>query len=214
MTTTVSKPTTTASSRASLGAVGGGLWLLLPAAWAAAQLDDQEFGSLSFVAVAVVDAIFLVLAPALIVVGHLALRDALGATAGRLGRSGIVLAMLGLGSMAVGNGIEVASMSFGGGEVALGHALFLIGFLVSIVGGLLVGITVYRKRRDTLARVAGCVLALALPLGIGIGMLGSALLPDDDTGFWAAISVPTGAAWLLLGWSLRAEPLDVRAPDA
>jgi peptidoglycan/LPS O-acetylase OafA/YrhL len=106
--------------------------------------------------------------------------------------------------MALGNGIEVASMTAGGGEVALGHALFLIGFLVSVIGSLLVGIVVFRRRRDALSRAAALLLALALPLGIGIAVLGSAIAPESDAGFWAAISVPTGIAWVLLGRSLSA----------
>lgn len=56
-----------------------------------------------------------------------------------------------------------------------------------------------------MSRVAGWVLVLALPLGIGIGMLGSVLASENDAGFWAAISVPTGAAWVLLGRSLTVE---------
>lgn len=205
MTTIATPSMTTVAGRATLGAVGGALWMLLPAAWAVAELEDQQFGSLSFVAVAVADWIFLVLAPALIVVGVTALRAVLGTAAGRVGGGGMVFAALGLGAMAVGNGVEVAAMSAGGGEVELGHAIFLIGFLVSIVGGLLVGITVIRRRREALSRAAGWILALALPLGIGIGILGSALAPENDAGFWAAISVPTGAAWLLLGRSLAVE---------
>lgn len=205
MTTIATTSTTTVAGRATFAAVGGALWMLLPAAWAVAELEDQQFGSLSFVAVAVADWIFLVLAPVLIVVGVTALRAVLGTAAGRVGGTGMVLAALGLGAMAVGNGIEVGAMSLGGGEVALGHAIFLIGFLVSIVGGLLVGITVIRKRREALSRVAGWILVLALPLGIGIGMLGSVLAPENDAGFWAAISVPTGAAWLLLGRSLTVD---------
>lgn len=203
MTTTA--PTTepnTLAGPATLGALGGLLWMLLPAAWAVASLEEQERGGLSFVAVAVVDVVFLVLAPALIVLGVAALRRALGTAAGRAGRTGMVLATLGLAAMALGNGIEVASMTAGGGEVALGHGMFMIGFLVCILGQLLVGITVVRSARRHLSRVAGWILVLALPLGIGIGMLGSVLTPGTDIGFWAAISVPTGAAWLLLGRSL------------
>ena len=47
------------------------------------------------------------------------------------------------------------------------------------------------------------MLALALPLGIGIGILGSAIDPQNDAWFFAAICVPTGIAWVLLGASLR-----------
>lgn len=205
MTTIATTSTPPVASRATLGALGGALWMLLPAAWTVTELEDQQFGTLSFFAVAVADWIFLVLAPALIVVGLTALRTVLGTRAGQVGDTGMVFAALGLGAMALGNGIEVGSMSAGGGEVALGHSIFLIGFLVTIVGGLLVGITVIRKRRTPLSRVAAWILVLALPLGIGIGMLGSVLAPENDAGFWAAVSVPTGAAWLLLGRSLSVE---------
>jgi len=195
--------TTPVSRTATAGLVGGALWALLPVAWSVVNIDDVEFGSLSFVAVAASYWIFAVLPPALIVAGLAALRRALGADAGRLGAAGIVVSTVGLGAMALGNGIEVASISFGGGEVSLGHALLLLGFLVSIVGGILVGIVVFRRRRDGLARAAGLLLALALPVGIGIGVLGSAVDPENDAWFWAAITVPTGIAWVLLGASLR-----------
>ena len=195
--------TTTVSRTATAGLVGGALWALLPVAWGVVSIDDVEFGSLSFVAVAASYWIFAVLPPALIVAGLVALRRALAADAGRVGAAGIVVAAVGLGAMALGNGIEVASISVGGGEVSLGHALLLIGFLVSIVGGIVVGIVVFRRRRDGLARAAGLLLALALPVGIGIGVLGSAVDPENDAWFWAAIAVPTGVAWVLLGTSLR-----------
>jgi hypothetical protein len=94
-------------------------------------------------------------------------------------------------------------MTAGGGEVALGHTLFLIGFLVSVIGSVLVGIVVFRRRRDALSRAAALLLALALPLGIGIGILGGAIAPGNDAAFWAAVSIPTGIAWVLLGSSLR-----------
>jgi hypothetical protein len=193
--------TTTVSRAATIGLAGGALWALLPVAWSVTSTDDVAFGSLSFVAVAASYWIFAVLPPALIPVGVVALRRTLGG--GRLPAIGAVVSMAGLGAMALGNGIEVASISFGGGEVALGHALLLIGFLVSIAGGILVGITVIRRRRDAVSRAAGLLLTLALPVGIGIGLAGSAVDPQNDAWFWAAIAVPTGVAWVLLGASLR-----------
>jgi hypothetical protein len=62
---------------------------------------------------------------------------------------------------------------------------------------------VFRRRTDALSRAAGLVMALALPLGIGLAILGSAIDPQNDAWFFAAICVPTGIAWLLLGVSLR-----------
>lgn len=194
--------TTTDSRAATTGLVGGALWALLPVAWAVATPEDTEFGSPSFVAVAVSFWIFLVAAPALLLSGVTALHRTLGDAAGRVGVTGLVIAAVGYGAMALGNGIEVASLTTGGGEVAVGHAIFLIGFLVSVVGSVLLGVVVFRRRRDGLSRAAGLLLVLALPLGIGIALLGSAVQPDTDAWFWAAIAVPTGLAWVLLGRSL------------
>ena len=75
---------------------------------------------------------------------------------------------------------------------------------MSILGSVVVGIVVFRRRHDALSRAAALLLALALPLGIGIGILGSAIAPANDAAFWAAISLPTGIAWVLLGRSLSA----------
>jgi hypothetical protein len=60
-----------------------------------------------------------------------------------------------------------------------------------------------RRRADGLSRAAGLLLALALPVGIGITVFGSAVAPSADAWFWAANVVPTGIAWVLLGASLR-----------
>ena len=200
--TTIAAPESTTARRASLGMLGGALWVLLPIAWTTVRLEDHPTGSAAFVAVAASYWLFAVLPPTLLVIGLTALRTAL--SRGRAATVGVVLSATGLGAMALGNGIEVASMSVGGGEVTLGHALFLIGFLVSVVGGVVLGIVV-RRRRDALSRAAGLILALALPLGIGLGFLGDALSPGTDAGFWAAIAVPTGIAWVLLGASIRSE---------
>jgi len=195
--------TTTVSRTATAGLVGGALWALLPVAWSLTVLDDVERGTLSWFAVAASYWIFAVLPPALILAGLTALRRALGDDAGRVGGIGMAVAACGMAAMAVGNGIEVGSITAGGGESDLGHSVFLIGFLVSVVGGIVTGVVVLRRRRDALSRAAGVLLTLALPLGIGIGLLGSSLDPENDAWFWAAIAVPTGIAWVLLSLSLR-----------
>jgi hypothetical protein len=207
MTTTTTPslaPTGSMGRSARIGTIGGALWALLPVASGLVSVDDVEFGTLAFVAVAASYWIFAVLAPALLLAGVTALRRALGDSAGRVGTSGMLLAAVGYVGMSLGTGIEVASISFGGGEVAVGHALLLIGFLVSILGGILLGITVVRRRRGGLARAGGLLLTLALPVGIGIGLFGSTIDPNNDAWFWAAIAVPTGIAWVVLGSSLAA----------
>jgi len=197
--------TTTVPRDAGLAMLGGTLWVLLAGAWSLVGPDTAEYGTLSFVAVAASFWIFLVLPPVLLLFGLSALRRS-GDAAGRPGIAGTAAAAVGYGAMALGNGIEVASMSTGGEEVALGHAIFLIGFLVSLLGGMVLGVVVFRRRRDRLSRTAAVLLAAALPLGIGIGLLGSAVAPEADGWFWAAIAVPTGLAWVLLGRSLRSVP--------
>jgi hypothetical protein len=51
-----------------------------------------------------------------------------------------------------------------------------------------------------------------VPLGIGLGFALTAVAPHTDLGFWAAITVPYGVAWVLLGRSLSA-PGRARAAD-
>lgn len=205
--------TTTVSRAATTGLLGGGLWALLPVTWAVVTITDVEFGTLAFVAVAASYWIFGVFGPALLLAGVSALRRALGDSAGRVGLAGLIVTAVGYAAMSLGIGIEVASISFGGGEVALGHAMLLIGFLISVVGGVLLGSTVVRRRRDGASRTAGLLLALALPLGLGIGFLGSAVDPGNDAWFWAAIAAPTGIAWVLLGASLRSNGASSAAPE-
>jgi hypothetical protein len=195
--------TTTVSRAATAGLVGGALWALLPVAFGVASLDDIAFGTLSWFAVSASYWIFGVLPPLLILAGLVALRRDLGDDAGRAGRIGIAVAACGMAAMAFGNGVELASITAGGGEVDWGHLFFLIGFLLTVVGFIVTGIVVLRRRRDALSRAAGVLLTLALPIGIGIGVLGSSLDPQNDAWFWATISVPTGIGWVLLGASLR-----------
>jgi len=198
-------PTDTVVRRARIGTAGAVLWTLSSGVWGASDLEDQPYGTLTFAAVAVAWWICMVAAPLLLLAGHSALRAVLAPVTGRLGRAGIVTSAAGLTGMSLGIGIEIASMSAGGGEVPLGHVILLAGFLVAIVGGVLTGITVIRRLTDPAARAAGWVLVLALPLGIGLGLLGSVLAPQNDAVFWAVLTLPTGIAWVLLGRSLAAE---------
>lgn len=198
--------TTNTLQAARTGTVGGALWALMPLAFGLAAVDHVEPGTLTGVAAAAAQWIFLVLPPLLMLAGLLALRRTMGPDAGRVGLVGMVLVALGFAAMAAGNGIEVASITTGGEEVAAGHAMFLIGFLVSVVGSLLLGIVVFRRLGNGLARAGGLVLTLALPLGIALGMLGSLVGPENDAWFFAAIAVPTGVAWVLLGRALATAP--------
>ena len=203
--TTTAPPTTAAGTvarRARAATTGAVLWTVSSGVWAASEIEDQPFGTLAFVAVAVAWWLAMVAAPLLMVAGHAALLTVLGPAAGRVPRAGVVTAAAGLTAMALGMGIELASFSAGGGEVALGHAVLLIGFLVAVAGGVVTGISLIRRSTGTADRVAGWLLILAVPLGLGIGWIGALLAPGNDAMFWAVLTVPTGIAWVVLGRSL------------
>lgn len=209
MTTATARPTPlaeTVARRARIATVGAALWAVSPVVWSVSEVRDQPIGSLPFVAVAVAWWICMVAAPLLLLAGHQALRASLGDGVGRVGTVGIATAATGLAAMALGIGIELGSMTVGGGEVVLGYVIWMVGFLVSVIGALLTGITVLRRRHDGASQAAGWLLVLAVPLAIGIGLLGDLLAPENEAVFWAMLTVPTGVAWVLLGRSLSSRP--------
>jgi hypothetical protein len=185
------------------GLVGGALWALLPVAFTIVRTEDTARGTLSFAAVAASYWIFGALSLLLLLVGLGGLRGALGDGAGRLGTVGIGVSAVALLAMFLGNGTEMATMTVAGTESDLGHTVFLLGFLVLLVGSLLLGIALLRARREALVRWAAVLMVGMLPVGIGLGIGLDAVAPHTDLGFWAAITVAYGLAWVLLGRWLR-----------
>jgi hypothetical protein len=195
--------TTTVQRGGTAGLVGGALWALLPVVFMV-HLEDTARGTLAFVAVAAAAWVVGALSLVLLLVGLSRLRAGLVDGGGRLGAVGVVVSGLALLAMLVGNGTELATLTVSGTESDLGHSAFLIGFLALVLGSLLLGIALLRGRREPLARWAGALMAGMVPLGIGLGVLLNAVAPHTDLGFWAAITVPYGVAWVLLGRSMSA----------
>jgi hypothetical protein len=187
---------------AAAATLGGTLWALVPLAFGLADPTALERGTLSFVAVLAGVWICGALSLALLLAGLVGLRPVLGQ--GRLADAGLLTSAVALLAMLLGNGTELTTITVSGQESDLGHSVFLIGFLVLLVGSALLGISLIRRR---FAPVAGWVLVLALPIGIGLGLLGTLLIPHNDASFWAAITVPTGVAYVLLGRALAAHPV-------
>ena len=184
------------------GMVGGLLWVSFPLSTALVSLEDTQPGTLAYVATAASYWLMAVLPLLLLLVGLMGLRALIGGADGRLGKVGFLVSFVALALMFFGNGVEVASLTYSGSESAVGHSAFLAGFLALLVGSLLLGVALIRARRDPFSRLGGLVFALALPLGILFAFLGDAVAPGTDIGFWAAITVPYGIAWVLLGYTL------------
>jgi len=121
-------------------------------------------------------------------------RDRLGPA----GQAGLIISALALATMALGNGIELYTVTARGTESEIGHTIFLIAFLILIVASIVLGQILVRRRWSASTRWAGLFLLLAAPLGILFLILGGVLSPETDLGFWSALSVPYAFARVLL----------------
>jgi len=184
------------------GVLGGLLWSLFPLAIVVVSIEDTQPGTLTHLSAAVVYWLMAVLPLLLLLVGLAGLRALHSSAYGRLGNVGFLVSFLALVLMLVGNAVEVASLTFSGSDSDVGHIIFLIGFLLLLVGSVLVGILILRTQRDPSSRIGGLLFVAALPVGILLGIVLGVIAPRTDLGFWAAITVPYGIAWLLLGYTL------------
>lgn len=89
-------------------------------------------------------------------------------------------------------------MTARGTESDIGDTILLITFLILIVASMLLGQILVRRRWSASVRWAGLFLLLAAPLRIPFLVLGGALSPDTDLGFWSALSVPYAIARVVL----------------
>jgi hypothetical protein len=184
------------------GMLGGLMCALLPLATVLVSPKNMQPGSLAHLAAAGVYWLMAVLALLLLLVGLVGLLALHGRAYRRVGNVGFLVSFLALPLLLLGNAAEVASLTFSGTESSVGHSMFLIGFLVLLVGSVLLGIAIVRTRSVPSLRLGGLLLVGALPLGILLAIILGVTVPGTDLGFWAAITVPYGFAWLLLGYAL------------
>lgn len=179
------------------------MWTLLPLGMGLASIEDAQPGTATHLASAAVDWLMAVIPLLLLLVGLSAIHLLHRRDYGRLGNVGFFVSFAALTLMFVGNAVEVASLTFTGSESAVGHFTFLIGFLLLLIGSAPLGVALARTRRDRASRIGGLLFIGLLPLGILLAVVLGTIAPGTDIGFWAAISVPYGVAWLLLGYALR-----------
>jgi hypothetical protein len=186
-------------------AIGGLLWALFPLGEVIVSTHDTQPGTPAHLAAEAVDWLMAVVPLLLLIVGQAALHTLHRRDYGRLGNAGFLLSLVALSLMFVGNGWEIASITFRGSGSDVGHSVFLAGFLLLLMGSALFGFAIVRTQRDLSWRIGGLLLVAALPLGILFGSVGGVISPETDLGFWAAITVPYGVAWALLGYALFSE---------
>ncbi|MBA2693287.1 MAG: hypothetical protein H0U65_12505, partial [Rubrobacter sp.] len=149
--------------------VGGAMWALFPFGTPLASIE--ETGTAAYAASVAYYGFMAVVPLLLLMVGLAGIHAARRGAYGRLGKVGFPVSILALGLMFIGNGVEVASLTFRGLESAVGHFAFLIGFLILLIGSALVGLAVWRTRRDAPARFGSSLLMGALPLGIFLAVV-------------------------------------------
>lgn len=194
------------------GMIGGVLWMLWPLGASFVGVESTQPGTPANVAVAAMDWLLAVAPLLLFLVGLAGLRVLYGRGFGRFGKAGLLVSFVAVALMFAGNATEVAAITFTGAESSVGHFTFLIGFLLLLVGSVFLGVSLARTRRDAPSRMSGILLVLALPLGILLAVAGGTMSPGTDFGFWAAITVPYGIAWTLLGYALASEKNEAPAP--
>jgi hypothetical protein len=178
--------------------VGGLLWVCLPPVFVYTARGLDKPATAEFAPAAISMWLVGVVSLLLLLLGLAHLRWIGGERLGRLGVAGLLVSALALGAMALGNGIELYTVMTRGTESELGHTIFLIAFLVLMVASALVGQAFVRRRWSVGVRWAGLLLLLAVPLGVLLLVVGGALSPDTDLGFWSALTVPYALARVLL----------------
>jgi hypothetical protein len=197
--------------------VGGLLWACLAPVFVYADRALDKPGSAAF-ALAVTSMWLVGVASLVLLLLGLGQFWALGRDRlGRLGVAGVAVSAFALAAMALGNGIELYTVTARGTESEIGHTIFLIALLILIAASILLGQILVRRRWSAGVRWAGLLLLLAAPLGILFLVLGGLLSPETDLGFWSALSVPYAIARVLLamfaprGDDMTTRPVATRA---
>lgn len=178
---------------------GGLLWALFPLGIVFVSTDGKEPGTAAYLAAASLGWLMGVIPLLLMLAGLAAMHSLNRSSYGRFGTAGFYVSFGALSLMFAGNGTEVASLTFTGSESSAGHYMFLIGFLLLLIGSVSLGIALVRVRRGLASRIGGLLLVGLLPLGIVLAVVLGTAAPETDLGFWAAITMPYGIAWVLLG---------------
>jgi hypothetical protein len=118
---------------------------------------------------------------------------------GRLGTVGFLMSLTALVLTFAGGAFEMMKMVATGTGSTVGYLTLIMGFFILAWGSGLLGVAITGTLHDLPSYLGGMVLAIGVPLAfLFVFAAGGAW----DFGFWVGLTVPYGAAWLLLGHAL------------
>ncbi len=120
-------------------------------------------------------------------------------TYGWLGSVGLFVSFAALVLAFAGGAFEMMNMASAGTASILAYLTLIMGFFTLVWGSALLGWAFTRTQHDPLLHLGGLLLTIAVPLGfLFVFATGAAW----DFEFWAGLTMPYGAAWMVLGCAL------------
>jgi hypothetical protein len=173
------------------GILGGLLWALFPLGeLPAAQLVLTPKGSLAYYSLGYLCATLLLLTS---LQGFHALHRR---GYGWLGSVGFYVSFVALVLAFAGGALEMATTGTGS---IVAYWIVIMSFFILAWGSVLLGLGIAGKLHDPPSYLGGLLLCIAVPLGFLFVFATGAAWRFD---FWVGLTVPYGAAWLLLGYAL------------
>jgi len=176
------------------GLFGGLLWALFPLGeLPPAQVVLTPKGSLAYYGLGYLCATLLLL------MGLKGLHAIHRRSYGWLGSVGSFVSFAALVLAFAGGAFEMMNMASAGTASTVIYLTLIAGFFTLVWGSALLGWAITRTQRDPLLFLGGLLLTHAVPLGfLFVFVTGAAW----NLEFWAGLTMPYGAAWIVLGCAL------------
>jgi hypothetical protein len=118
---------------------------------------------------------------------------------GWLGSVGFYVSFVALVLAFAGGAFEMTNMASTGVGSTVAYWTVVMSFFILAWGSGLLGLAIMGRLHDPPVYLGGLLLSIAVPLGV-LFVFATGAAWDFD--FWVGLTVPYGAAWLLLGYAL------------
>ena len=176
------------------GFFGGLLWALFPLGeLPTPQMVLTPKGSLAYFGIAYLCATLLLL------MGLKSLHVIHWRSYGWLGSVGLFVSFAALVLAFAGGTFDIIDMASTGTASTMAYLTLIVGYFILAGGSTLLGLAIIETLRDPPLYLGGLILAIAVPLGFLFVFATGAAWGFE---FWAGLTVPYGAAWMVLGYAL------------